>query len=549
MYELKYKIILLVCFSVSINNLIYAQGGYDLKDIEESPRGQAEIAEKYLQWAQTALREGREAEAANALHRALDYADVSSDISYLLAVVENDMPFISRSEVLFYIDLALETERWKYYSINGAHILKANLLFELMRYEEALRVIPLINESAEKELLCLKVLLQLKQNILFERTAERAMNLYPYNTEIASLVLKYAHSLDYREGGGDGLLALVLKRLSVLGEIDGNLYWQAAPFMLDIEEAARQLQAWSASSGAEHGEVAKAALPVLLNLGVIDEESAAEALFTLPYNEGNVIIDIDTLMAVFNLLRTRPSRELFISMLSNYTGVICEDTNKDGIYESFCYYRSGLPVYFTNDAKQEKINNMSVEWKAGDIQRAIITVLKEDAEILTAINIPFFMRPDSMIVDYERYPAVMKIELYKNIYYFRPKDFYYTMILFEKIIPDSEIIFPKINDESSTITLNTLFSFAFLVERPSEETLGAMEHLKLLNGVIVSSREILDGKIISETEFTAGRPLRQNIDLDLDGRMETRRYFRINEAGESEMDYAQSDWDDNGIYE
>jgi hypothetical protein len=524
--------------------LVYAGSGYDWEDIESPRRGEAEIAGKYLEWAQTAVKEGRGADASNALRRALDYADISSDISYLLATVENDMPLPSRTEVLIHVNLAIGTDRWNYYSLNDAYILKARILIELTRFAEALRIIPLISDSLEKELLRLRALLYSKQHTLFIEAAERAMNLYPAGAEIAALILKYAGSPEYRETDGGALLSLVLRRLGALLERDGDLLWRAAAFMPDIEEAARQARSWL-SSVPEDSAIPKAALPVLLNLGVIDEERATAALFAAPAgNKEDIVIDKNNLISVYNLLRTKPSREVFAAKLSNYSGIIHEDKNNDGIYESISYYRNGFPRYYFNDKRQERVNNLVMEWKAAEPLRAVLSVTDEDADIITLMNAPLLQ--EELFVHYDIYPAVKKVEFRKNEYYFRMEDFYYAPLIFNKLIPDSEMIFPEINNGEDVLALKTLYSFAYIIERPSKEFQGAVERVKLLDGVIVEASETLDGIIISETEFVSGRPRLQKVDMDLDGRMETLRFFK---QGENEIDYAQSDWDGDGIYE
>jgi tetratricopeptide (TPR) repeat protein len=530
-----------------------AQSGYDVEDIAASPRGESEIAGKYLEWAQKEAADGHRENAINALRRALDYADVSSDIPYLLAALEYNEVLVSRGQALINTNLAIGTDRWNYYSRNDAYLLKARLLVELMRYEEALRIISLMDESSEKELLRLKALFHSAQNALFRRAAERAMDLYPLDSEIASLVLQYAGSIEEYETSDDALLSVVLKRLPSLSEIDSNIIWRAVPFMLDIEEAARQLQAWLAvrrgSSGTADGAaIPKAALPVLLNLGVIDEDDATDALFTISIPDQQTIIDKDNLITVFNLLRTRPSRERFINTLSNYTGIIREDNNNDGIYESSCHYRSGLPVYYTNDTQQERSHKLIMEWKGGTPERAVITVPNQDG-ITTLADAPFFPHTWKIIVDYDIYPAVKKIQFREDEYYFRMDDFYYTPLIVKDLLFDDGILFPEINNRENNITLQTLFAFAYIIERPSGEFSNAVEQLKLLDGIVVSGRETLGGKIISETEFVRGRPSRQKVDLDLDGRFETLRFFKLDEEGKSEIDWTQNDWDGDGIYE
>jgi hypothetical protein len=90
--------------------------------------------------------------------------------------------------------------------------------------------------------------------------------------------------------------------------------------------------------------------------------------------------------------------------------------------------------------------------------------------------------------------------------------------------------------------------------------------MELEKGVPLRVREYLGEVLVSETSFFQGRPQFQIVDLDLDGRLETVRRFRRTppplRAGEEaeddlpaffdqggEIEYAESDWDGDGIFE
>ncbi|MDR0376120.1 MAG: hypothetical protein LBH85_10470, partial [Treponema sp.] len=53
----------------------------------DTKENDAALAQKYVEWAQRMVDEGRWSEARAGLERSLDFADVSSDIPYLLALV------------------------------------------------------------------------------------------------------------------------------------------------------------------------------------------------------------------------------------------------------------------------------------------------------------------------------------------------------------------------------------------------------------------------------------------------------------------------------
>jgi hypothetical protein len=92
-----------------------------------------------------------------------------------------------------------------------------------------------------------------------------------------------------------------------------------------------------------------------------------------------------------------------------------------------------------------------------------------------------------------------------------------------------------------------LASFAVSVQRPSVEFEGGVEHIYLMKGVPVRAEDMLNGQIVSVTEFENGRPVVRHLDLDLDGRMETVRHFRVSD-GQGGLVSSESDWSGDGTF-
>jgi hypothetical protein len=139
--------------------------------------------------------------------------------------------------------------------------------------------------------------------------------------------------------------------------------------------------------------------------------------------------------------------------------------------------------------------------------------------------------------------------------------------------PEGNLGFPGGNPLGDPrLTKRTLVNFAVVIERPSAEFEGAIEQIELDRGITLSSAEYLRGKTVSSgllssdllssgllsvTEYQSGRPVLQRIDLDLDERMETIRWFRRDgpPGGEYPFEYvpvwesSESDWDGDGVYE
>ncbi|MDR2864285.1 MAG: hypothetical protein LBV68_01580 [Spirochaetaceae bacterium] len=541
-----------------------------------SEYGEAAIAAKYLQWVQQQCADGHYKEAEKALIRAGDYASFSSDLSYLYAEVQIVLSR-PRRQILASLNLAIATDRWNYYTDSDARLLKTKILLALMYYDEALAETERLPASEKKEEIRLFALSQLRNNEIFRLNAEKALYVYPKNRDIISLVFNYAARLETIEPQDYILISRLLKQINSLLEIDEDLIFTIAPFMPDIEEAARLLQSRRASS--VNGSP-KDALPVLLNLGVINEDTAIEELFSpqeervqkngvLPANfalppsfAGNSsFIDKKDLLSVFKLLRTDRAREQFLGRLAYYNGLIAQDHNNDGIFELIGEYQSGLPCTIINDRDQDGRANLTVNCMAGLPVNAFIYTDEADDGFETGIVPSITPDFNYMRLDYEVYPSVKTAFFHGSSYFFRPEDFYYEPFHFEELCSQGGTVFPEINPEEDIPGERSLFSFAYIIERPSREFKGGIESIRLLDGIILQARETLDGKTVSETEFVSGRPRFQKIDSDRDGRMETIRHFKQNIEGNTlqsggyyfteimPIEYIESDWDGDGNYE
>jgi hypothetical protein len=365
------------------------------------------------------------------------------------------------------------------------------------------------------------------------------------------------------------LLGQVLRRLPILLREDPELAWKAAPFIQDPEEAKRLLEAYR--SGNLYKTIppgwkpALASLPISLNLGVIGEEEAIQELFAPP-PDGEAVLDKGVLEAVWAFLRDRKGRELFTGNLDLFSGLVRVDTERDGISETQGWYQKGVIQEYFYDGDQDGIADCWILFEEGEAKEALARVLPErkippapeDSEGKTGRQGRLFSPREqpAALVRYEGYPAVLSIQEGELRYLFRPRDFFFTPVRLEPLL-GSGLLFPQ--GEPQALSRRALVNQALLVEKPSREFPGAREILDMDRGIPLRAREVAGNRLVSETVFENGRPLYQAVDLDLDGRLETVRRFRWSFPGvpgdgglepfEWEFDYADSDWDGDGVME
>jgi len=305
---------------------------------DSGARGDAAIAEKYVIWAEDAIAAGQWTRARAALERASDFADVSSDVSYLLALARvhtND----NRGSVLRAVQQAIRTGRWSRYSEMQARLLEAEQLIAMRRYSQALNsiaagiaAIPAAgsvdgNERAEFAILYLAAMKNMSETDSaasgeFRRAVQEALELFPRDP--GPLRFFFCYARNRRPDGEDlTLMDQVLKRLPFLIEQAPELAWMAAPFIGDTEEARRLVAGYRSGSFRTRAGgnfiPNKASIIPALNLGLLDDFDAIDELFFFADGAEN-ILDKDIIVETGDLLRSDEGRDRLIQRLLSFTG-------------------------------------------------------------------------------------------------------------------------------------------------------------------------------------------------------------------------------------
>ncbi|MDR2068738.1 MAG: hypothetical protein LBP71_02595 [Spirochaetaceae bacterium] len=574
--------------------LALAAPGYAQQYGKPPPEGDAAMAEWYIQWAEQAVEEGRWKEAREVLERAADFADVSSDLSYLLARARfhEDAP---KGAVLEALRRGLEADRWYAYSADEARLLEAETLIILRSFTEALRVLSRIPPGADQINLRLAALKGLGDREDFSRTMARALEQYPWDPRPVRLLFAFFRSryprlsnipeLDPGENEPNerSLIRIALRRLPLLLELDGELAYAAVPFIADRDSARRFTAAYRAT-----GDPKAASIPAALELGLIDEAQALEELFFPRFlvtskTPGKLDVDRTLLLSVWNLLRTPESRERFSRNLSAFSGVIMDDRDQDGYPEVKTAFSGGLPESYWYDPDQDGLAELLISFNQGVPEQGTLVVSLKTPAFSGDPGGEVFAYPvkdeDRIkgVIHWEQYPAV-RVVFWEGVKYVpRPFEFFYAPVRF---VDFAGFSLPEGDPLAGRITRRTLVSFSLYAERPGSNFDKALERVEFDRGIPQRAVEFLDERLVSETEFRSGRPLFQRIDLDLDGRMETIRRFREEfsssgdylffdsppggqtrepaprgELREGAADYgwgiesSQSDWDGDGIFE
>jgi tetratricopeptide (TPR) repeat protein len=514
-------------------------------------QGDSAIAEKYLIWAENAIAMGRWSEARAALERAVDFADISSDISYLLALARSHEDE-SRRAVLESLQRAIGTKRWNHYTEAHARLMEADQLITLRRYSSALDTLAvyrdIAGETADAAILRLAALkglvdhnpgpetrpasVTLPVQVEFRRRLLETMDNFPRDSRPLRILFDYAR-VHEPERDDLTLLEIALRRLPFLLETDQELAWMAAPFINDIAEARRLVAAYRAGSlrslQSPDFMPHPASIIQALNLGLIADKDATDELFAEPF------LDSEHIIVIGALLRSEEERNYFAEKLHSFSGTIIEDADHDDHPEGSAVYHQGSLQEYYYDVDQDGVSDMFIVFNAGTPQQAVLTMrsLQESG------GLPMFLF-------WERYPLVHRAVLDSEIWLSVPGGFSFAPVIFEELGGSGKyagLLFPRRNSRSQSINRRILSAYSASVQRPSVDFSGGVEQIFLNRGIPVRAEVTLNDTIVSVTEFQNGYPVIERADMDLDGRMETVRHF-----DKGVIRAAESDWYGDGIF-
>jgi hypothetical protein len=554
--------------------LLFAAVCFDIHAQTQDARDDSQAALQYVQWIQQAVNEQRWEDALASANRAMDFSGVSSDIPYLLAVVQSHFKnSIRQKTIVDNLNKAIDANRWVKYGEYDALLLKAQMLISMREYYDALICLDQINSAdsrADAVILRLHALrgmaggkepgydyayasAQFRSNVLL------AMDNFPLDPRPLHIFFEYAHNRKPQQSelpeSDINLLELALRRLPFLVEADPELAWMAAPFMRDIESARRSTASYRSGSlsNDEKFKPNPASVPVALNLGLIDDKMATEEIFAVVAENETPAIKKEIITGTYKLLRSEEGRDFFTRKLLTFTGFIITDDDNDGYLENIVHYRAGFIDYLV-DYLSHNVFNLTVNFGLdNDPEKISVLITKNDSpheqNLLRRVNL-----------QWERYPSVRQAELENETFKFGPAVFNYAPIAFIELGGSdslSGLPYPALSHQYITLTYHSLLSFCSGYTRPSLEIDGAEETIFMNRGVILRVIETLNGRQVSVTEFEKGLPVVQRIDLDIDGRMETIRTFRRPPPGyewEDLLDYrrliasSESDWSGDGSF-
>ena len=509
------------------------------------------LAMVYVQHALREIETGRWNEARVILEQGAAFGEASSDFNYLSALL-----FLKMGEpvgkVLAYLEKAQQIQRWTLYTPEEALLLHAQVWIRLRNYAAALAILRRLPSTADTLYFsCQALFLNGNSQEAFS-LLDQALQRYPQDVRFVYLatqrVNKQNPSTMERQ-----ILERIYQRRRVLWDLDAELLWRLVPFLSQRSEQIQALERYRVQQ-----RLTAEALPVLVLYGTMDETIGIEQLFT------NQRIEKKVLESLWSALRGETSRSLFLERLQSFSGVITEDLDGDGWSEIQLTYTKGMLSIYSYDADQDGIAELIIWSEDGVPQRARVRYEgkgteepEQEKRRVEAFAPPFSDTEQTWVeLEWQMYPRIGQAKVENRGYLFNPEEFQWAPLQFMPLFRDAKgtvFRYPSLENPLPRITERSLWSFAVTVVRPGSLMPGSWEKLEVQVGVIQRSTETYEGKILRETFYERGLPVRETLDTDKDGRMETRkRYFYNSPASDQPAgreSLLEADFDGDGLYE
>ena len=487
---------------------------------------EADIARALFVEAQQAAGIADWASASLYLTEAGAHDSGDADIMYLraLASIRSSMPL---GEALGYLNGALTTGRFTFYTRRDASTLKAEILVRERRWQEALGALspPEIDSAMDPayHLIRARALAGLGDSAAFTKELLFSLRRFPDESAFARLFLVHAGIIPVSAEARD-IGESIRARLPRYVEVDPEMRVLAAPLLGDISARRDAVIAFRAEGGSSPSATLRS-----LEYGLLDEASASVELLSGPHP-----VLLKDLVSLFALAGSPAGREEVFKALLNWSGLIEVDSDGDGITEATFSIDKGSVTNWKLDSRQ-------------------VGRVDERALFASGLPISIILEREGLEIQvtYTTYPAVSSIIFVekdeKRRYSFGPEALSFAPIVMRAFAGTgkSALFFPYqgfVTDP--TDHLCAAMALSVTIDVPTSRSVTFLDR-----GLALSTSVIKGDKKYSEMTYLRGSPALERIDADGDGRFETERVYSTAADGVAKPSGLRVDSDGDGIFE
>jgi tetratricopeptide (TPR) repeat protein len=482
----------------------------------------AALASALLPGAMEAYSLGFKAEAIELVEEALAFVPSHSDANYLRALygLSTGEPLAG---ALSNLERALAGSSFNRVAEDDARLLYASLLVRTHRSSTALRMLEGIQGSAESLFIESVARRTLGDQDGARKAIIRSLEQYPHDPRPLLAWLRSAERpiQDARDKKviSAGFLALETLKIS-----DPDVLVELAPYAVSVDETRYLIREFRATGGAS----ARASI-LALKFGLATEAKAISEFFSGVYVFTQADMD-----ALYRMLSSESSRSEFAAAFAGFSGIVLDDPDKDGIAETAISLTKGALVSWKHDPDQDGL---------------------VDAEIEFGSALPLVFKTTSgstrLTLRYDPWPKVSEAVFIDGTgtrrYRLGPARVSFPVVSLIPIGADPLKGPYLINVSGEGMPSERLFvTSAYKLERTRE---SIRETVELHEGIPQRAWWYDDLGRTGYSVYSRGVPAPESIDLDGDGRFESRRLWAITELGNVVPEYIETDLDADGLYE
>jgi tetratricopeptide (TPR) repeat protein len=474
------------------------------------------------QSARSALALGYLTEAAALLDEALSYVPSDPDGNYYRALVgltQGDTPATAISRM----EIALAGGAFNLIKKDEASLLFATLLVRTHRAQEALRFLSSIPPSAQALYVETRALLAMGDESRAGQALQASLQRYPLDPRALLAWLRW-RDRPYVSADGSKIVLAGFKALGTLKEVDPGVLVALAPYAENTIDARLLVREFRAM-----GNKSADATILALEYGLISEAKAISEMLS-----GDYAPTVRAMRSLDYLLSSDESKALFAASFKVYSGTISGDDDRDDFPETATTYRFGLPESWVLDQNQDGVPEMWAKFLNG-----VPHELSTSSGTMT------------VRIRYSVWPYASNVE-------FVDQDFSRMYSIGDSILPLAVLGLPGMlqgNPPAARAVIrgdvplpmeSTVASVAFAHSLTSAD---ASRTVELFEGIPVRAWWNEQNGQAGYLVYNNGVPENEILDMDGDGRFESRRIWTRSMDGAAEPAYLEADLDGDGLFE
>lgn len=483
------------------------------------------------------------------------YDPTLADFAYIeaLSLVAQNSP---RFDILERVENSLASGLfWRTYSRNDALLLCARMYAETCRYSESLFCLKTIQKSSSADADYVRILALYglgrfdEARTLLSSTLES----WPFDSRFPRIFLQREVHCPSTHASRK-IAELILSRLYLWENTDRELLLLAVPFEKDPSIRDRNIRIYR-SMGKKDSILTYTPAPdplsamLALEYGIIDEGAAIEELFFAEKTG----IRLSLLTQLCHLVATPDQRKNIESRIDGFNGIIIDDANNDGIFDTRILYRLGRPIESDFDRNQDGYADYTISCDLG-----VPTKISLVKGVTTVI--------------YDTYPFVRSVTVGNREYTMKPLSLSWAPVKWKKHdfnMTSADFFTFEFPGKESELTERLLISSSsFYTAKATDRPAGEVR-VTLEKGVPVSSESRDNGHVYSWTSYKKGYQALTSSDRDGDGYFETSMMYdtqgnlasvTVDRNGNRKVEYREEyspngdvlqkwDSDENGVYE